>query len=176
VKKILDISTFLNPRFKHYSDDHARQQEIEKQVKIEIMKVIEQEDIDGVQCIEETSPPLLKKSKLGKFLDNKYGLGKLGSSSASNVLSPLEKGKNEVTMYLQHSQFYVDNCPLVWWKREAIHLPILSSLAKKYLCICATIVASERAFSTSGNIVTSKRNCLKPHVVDQMVFLAKKLN
>jgi len=179
VKKILDISTFLDPRFKLCSDDHARQQEIEEQVKIEMMKVIEQEDVDGVQCIEETSPPLLKKSKLGKFLGKKYGLGKLVSrsdSGASNGLSPLEKAKNEVTMCLQRSQLDVDNCPLAWWKREAIHLPILSSLAKKYLCICVTCVASERAFSTGGNIVTSKRNCLKPHVVDQMVFLAKNLN
>jgi len=119
---------------------------------------------------------LLKKCKLGKLLGNKYGLRKLGSSGASNGLSPLEKAKNEVTMYFQHSQLDVDNCPLVWWRREAIHLPILSSLAKKYLCICATSVASERAFSTGGNIVTNKRNCLKLHVVDQMVFLAKNLN
>ena len=48
---------------------------------------------------------------------------------------------------------------------------MLSSLAQKFLCICATSVASERTFSTGGNIVTSKRNCLKPHVVDQLVFL-----
>jgi len=127
VKEILNISIFLDPRFKHCSDDHARQQEREEQVKIEMMKVIEQEGVDGVKCIEETSSPLLKKSKLGKFLGNKYGLGKLGSSGASNGLSPLEKAKNEVTMYRQHSQLDVDNCPLVWWKREAIHLPILGS-------------------------------------------------
>ena len=53
---------------------------------------------------------------------------------------------------------------------------MLSSLAQKFLCICATSVASERTFSTGGNIVTSKRNCLKPHVVDQLVFLAQNLD
>ena len=135
-----------------------------------MMKLIEQEDIEDVQCIEETSPPSIKKSKLGKFLGKKYGIGKLESrsdSGASQVLPPLDKAKNEVKMYLQHPQLDVDNCPLAWWKKEAIHLPILSSIARKYLCICTTSVASERAFSTGGNIVTSKRKlsettCCRP--------------
>ena len=63
-----------------------------------------------------------------------------------------------------------------WWEKESIHLPLLSGLAWKFLCICATSVASERTFSTGGNIVTSKRNCLKPHVVDELVFLAQNLD
>ena len=74
-------------------------------MKIEMMKVIEQEDVDGVPCIEETSFPLLKKSKLGKSFGKNYGLGKLGSrsdSDASNVLSPKEQAKNEIMMHLQH--------------------------------------------------------------------------
>ena len=58
------------------------------------------------------------------------------------------------------------------WKKEYIRLLMLSTLAKKFLCICA----SERTFSTGGIIVTSKRNCLKPHTVDQLVFLAKNLD
>ena len=52
----------------------------------------------------------------------------------------------------------------------------LSSLARKFLCICATSVASDHTFSIGGNIVTSKRNCLKPHTVDQLVFLAQNLD
>ena len=107
-------------------------------------------------------PSPTKKSKLGKFLGKKYGLGKLKSNDVSDILSPLEKVKNKISMYLQHPQLHVDSCALAWWKREAIHSPILSCLARKYLCI-STSVASERAFSTGGNIDTSKRNCLKPH-------------
>ena len=51
-----------------------------------------------------------------------------------------------------------------------------SSLAQKFLCIWATSAASECTFSTGDNIVTNKRNCLKSHVVDQLVFLAKTLD
>ena len=45
---------------------------------------------------------------------------------------------------------------------------MLSATAKKFLCICATSVSSERSFSTGGNIVTSKRNSLKPHVSQKL--------
>ena len=125
--------------------------------------------------------PAPKRSKLGMFLGKRYGLGNFlsdgGADGASGSgMSPLEKAKNEMTMYLQYPQLDIADCPLDWWKKEAVHLPMLSTLAKKFLCICATGVSSERAFSTGGNIVTSKRNSLKPHVVDQLVFLAKNLD
>ena len=45
-------------------------------------------------------------------------------------------------------------------------------LARRYLCICAASVPSERVFSAGGNIVT---NSLKPARADQHVFLATNL-
>ena len=135
VKKNLDISTFLNLRFKHYCDNHDRKLEIEKQVKVEMIKVIDKKDVEDLQCTGECSLPSPKKSK---FLGEKYGLGKFKSNDVSDILLPLEKTKNEISMYLQHPRLDVDSCTLAWWKREAIHFPILSCLARKYLCICAT--------------------------------------
>ena len=106
----------------------------------------------------------------------RYGIGRMQSDgSFFSRLTPLEKANNEVIMYLQYPQLEIDACPLDWWKKEGLHLPMLSNLACKYLCICATSVAPVRTFSTAGNIVTSKRNCLKPHVVDQLVFLARNM-
>ena len=49
-------------------------------------------------------------------------------------------------MYLQYPQLEIDECPLIWWKKEYIHLPMLSNLTRRFLCICATSVASERTF------------------------------
>lgn len=79
------------------------------------------------------------------------------------------------TRYLQCPQPEVKSNPLQWWKCHQNSFPILSHLARKYLSVCATSSPSERVFSTSGNIITSKRTCLKPDKVDQLVFLAKNI-
>ena len=65
--------------------------------------------------------------------------------------------------------------PLEWWRQHMANFPQVASLAKKYLCIQATSAPSERAFSTSGNIITCRRSALKPERVDQLVFLARNL-
>ena len=65
--------------------------------------------------------------------------------------------------------------PLVWWRENESCFPLLSKIAKKYLCIASTIVASERVFSASGYIVNPRRNKLKAENVDMFTFLAKNL-
>ena len=62
--------------------------------------------------------------------------------------------------------------PLVWWSQHQNTFPNLAILAKKYLCVQATSVASERLSSAAGNIVTTKRNYLKPSKVNMLCFLA----
>lgn len=61
-----------------------------------------------------------------------------------------------------------------WWKKQ-VGLPLLSALAKGYLYIPATSVASEKVFSTAGDIISSKRSLLHPDHVDQLIFLKKNL-
>ena len=51
--------------------------------------------------------------------------------------------------------------PLTWWRQNNERYPSLAILAKKYLCIPATSVPSERVFSTAGDIVTAERSQLK---------------
>ena len=52
---------------------------------------------------------------------------------------------------------------------------LYSHLARKYLCSCATSVASERTFSTAENIITNARSLLKPEKANQLIFLAKNM-
>jgi len=49
----------------------------------------------------------------------------------------------EKQQYLQHSNIDRHEDPLVWWKQNSSHLPMLQELAKKYLCIPATSVPAE---------------------------------
>lgn len=64
-------------------------------------------------------------------------------------------------------------CIFKYWKSS--NRQILKLLAKKYLCIPAASVASERLFSTAGLICDRKRNRLDPRMARMLVFLNKNL-
>eukprot|EP00644_Phytophthora_capsici_P014325 jgi/Phyca11/99372/e_gw1.3.1123.1 len=63
--------------------------------------------------------------------------------------------------------------PLAWWRGNRTNFPYLSCLARKWLGAVATSVPSERAFSTSGNVITTKRSSLTPDIVRDLVFIAE---
>lgn len=61
--------------------------------------------------------------------------------------------------------------PLLWWKGRVDKYPLFSKYAKQLLGMPATSVASERVFSTAGDVVTAQRACLSGDQVDMLVFL-----
>ena len=79
---------------------------------------------------------------------------------------------NEISHYLTSNVRNDDN-PFKWWNDNKDSFPILAKLAKKYLCVSATSIASERLFSDIGNIITAKRTNLKPERISRMVFLKR---
>ena len=54
-----------------------------------------------------------------------------------------------ICTYLQYPSLDIDESPLKWWKLECNRMPLLSVAARKYLCIHAMSVTSERVFSVS---------------------------
>jgi zinc finger BED domain-containing protein 1 (E3 SUMO-protein ligase ZBED1) len=62
--------------------------------------------------------------------------------------------------------------PLKWWQQHRKHLPLLSEVARKVLCIPATSAPSERLFSAAGLIVTDKRSRLTGGNVGRLTFLS----
>jgi hypothetical protein len=63
--------------------------------------------------------------------------------------------------------------PLKWYQQNENRFPLLSKLARRFLCIPATSASSERVFSCAGNVVTSKRNRLNVENVEALVVLHK---
>ena len=50
---------------------------------------------------------------------------------------------------------------------------MLAKLAKQFLCVLATSAPSKRIFSAAGDVLTKKRNRLKPDIASVLVFLQK---
>ena len=82
----------------------------------------------------------------------------------------------EINKYLEMNEEGKETDPLEWWSLHKKKFPILSSIARKYLGICATSVHSERLFSDVGNNITNKRINIDPALVEQMLFLKRNIN
>ena len=77
-----------------------------------------------------------------------------------------ESTQSVVDAYLKQPTESIKSNPLLYWKRNQGNLPHLTKLALHYLCAPSASVASERLFSTAGNICTELRNHLTPTKVE----------
>ena len=77
-------------------------------------------------------------------------------------LSDRQKVEEEMSRYQSLPPVNPEDDPLLWWKDEAHHLPILAGLARKYLSSCGASVASESLFSKAGYIVSDLQARLSP--------------
>ena len=170
VKNLLDITSFLDPRFKmeHVAEEDRiaiKEKLIEEGVDIFAEEAESQLSSAGNENSEE--PPATKKSKLARILKHK--------SDEPQVITPKDKMGKEMQYYMDTPCIDVEENPLQWWASESCKYPCLSKLAMKYLSVCATSSPSERVFSASGKIVTPLRSNLKPDKVDKLVFLSQNL-
>ncbi|GES93414.1 zinc finger BED domain-containing protein 1-like [Rhizophagus clarus] len=91
------------------------------------------------------------------------------SSTSSSAIA------DEITTYFLLPVARENKNPLDWWKSKQEIFPVLSIIARKYLGIPATSVASERLFSDAGNHITAKRSLLDPALLGKMVFLKRNM-
>ena len=123
---------------------------------------------------EQPSPavsPPQKKTAMSELL------GDLFTATEEQQFKPPTKTiEEEVSFYKAADCLHVDGDPFQWWKMNQFEFPhVVSKHAQKYLCVPGTSVASERAFSTAGDIVSASRSRLAPENVDMLVFLQKNL-
>jgi hypothetical protein len=85
----------------------------------------------------------------------------MSQAAPTNEINSSFTGSSELEKYLA---LPVDEeiDPLLWWQAHSSEFPILSEMARDYLTIQATSVASEQMFSVAGNAVTKTRNRLLP--------------
>ena len=104
---------------------------------------------DSVTSSGNAAPPKSKKAKgLGAIL---AAIPK--ENPARKSLSLGEQLSKEISMYLEQPCEESASDPLLWWKTHETTFPHLAKLARRYLCVPATSVPSERMFSKGGIIV-----------------------
>ena len=157
VDLLLDIASFLDPRFKTEHICHENVDSIKARLQDEGMELagcisVAESVEDQAEPAETDNEPPPKKKKLATILKKKNR-----TTSSTSRGDQMEK---ETESYLSAQDLDAEDSPLLWWKAEALRYPILAKLAKTYLAICATSSASERVFSASGKIVTPLRSLL----------------
>lgn len=85
------------------------------------------------------------------------------------------KKVNNVTSKLDHYlEEDVTRTPnfdvLTWWKSNASKYPTLQAIARDFLAIPVSTVASEFAFSTSGRLVSPYRSRLHPDTLEALMY------
>lgn len=120
-----------------------------------------------IHCLDDVPEPPAKKTAL----DQMFG-GFL--TPRAPLKTTRKRAKEEILKYRERASLDLSGDVLQWWRYQG-DLPLLAALAKHYLSIPATSVASERVFSTAGDIVTAQRSLLALEHVDQLVFMKKNL-
>ena len=112
----------------------------------------------GVVQEEEEQDAVPKVPKPDSLLEyHESGIDSNGSSPAT-ASDQVEK---EIVQYKAEVEIDSTADPLAWWKLHHHRYPLLSVLERKFLCITATSVPSERLFSEAGTIVDKKRCSVK---------------
>jgi hypothetical protein len=148
------IASLLDPRYKDLSDEH-----------IDARPIIRNTVLSKIQnCVPNEE---VEYSPEAEGNSNKSALEFIYKKTNYSNMHPTE----QLNAYLAEPQIRFDMDPFMWWKLRANRYPAVADMARRYLCIPATSASSERTFSTAGNIVTAKRNCLLPKNVSLLVFL-----
>ena len=185
ISEILDICSFLDPRFKtkYLENKEGTISLITEECLSTFDNGLEQDEQQQHNVHTSTSTvavhdhdvtgPVSKKLKgLTAILKN---IEKEDEDKQCTPLTHEQQIDNKIPSYLDFPIAEIETSPLVWWKVEYRRFPTLSQLAKKYLCIPATSVPSERVFSSGGHIVSSLRARLHPKNVNKLIFLSQNL-
>lgn len=94
-------------------------------------------------------------------------------AKSTNITSATASAIIIVQQYLQSRALSMEDSVFEYWDKYPV--TELQYLAKKFLCIPATSVPSERVWSSAGQIMTDRRCRLKPENMDKQLFINSNL-
>lgn len=160
--------SFMDPRFKtkaFTTTDHLKK--IKEKIQEELQLEINKSRNENRQLSEQSSTPCESTPN-----DDDLVWQDFDSHQTQEIRdSPLAIAIIQMRTYTEDPILPRKENPLIWWQNRALLYPRLSVLARKYLCMIATSVPSERIFSKAGQVINERRNRLKGKIVEQLLFL-----
>lgn len=180
ISTFLNISTFLDPRYKKLPFLSAQERSKVESNIIEEAKAILEKQISERSCIEDLSlicdePPIKKQTPLtpvnNATQDNPLAAIFCQSDTDQSQEELHAQVVEEMSNYKSQRVLGLNEDPLQWWSSHAALFPTFPKILQKYWCVSATSVPCHRLFSPSGTVLSGKRNRIHPSLVDQQVFL-----
>ena len=175
--KFYCLSTILDPRFKLRVFSSSTTAALAKQ-----MLISEYEQFQVSQASNatnaDTDPPAAKRSPQSTSQESSSVLWTLCNDiigEKSDYESSTDSVEYVVDSYIKEQNQSRASDPLSYWKERECTWPILASIGRRYLSAPPSSVASERLFSSAGQISTAKRNRLAPVNVERLLFLHENL-
>ena len=161
--QLLASATIIDPRFKKipFSDRNAAERVIRQTVtEVSSHTPAGSTETDTTSSFDEPST-----NSVWHFFDQQAA----ESARRPQSITAL----TEIQQYIKTPLLGRKEDPLLWWKANSHVYPTLTRSARKYLSILATSVPSERLFSVAGELISVKRNRIKPKNVNMFLFLNK---
>jgi hypothetical protein len=112
-----------------------------------------------------TNLPLSSEDWQKGYLD--YVIENASTTSVkSEFVSYLEEG----ILFDKEKKEIIENFDILgWWKQNGLKFPTMQKIARDFLAIPISTVASESAFSTSGRVLTPQRSRLKEDILEALM-------
>lgn len=173
------ISTILDPRFKDLVfSTKAKSLQAVKFAKTDAVEVAHEnnENPDDEEEPEETTSTASKSDDFWDVFDSQKELFDSKTVKVTKKSKKSDYYKScvdlEMRQYLSVPRLDRKSCPIQYWKNVGSkQFPLLFECAKKYLCMLATSVPSERVFSNAGQILTKRRNRLNKDTANILITL-----
>lgn len=179
-------ASLVDPRFKRFafSNEVALTKAVTEVAQIMEMNLCEQEttniSVQGSQREQseaQTSAQSTSTSQPQPSLWNTFRdmVAEQLTTSNAGVLSFKERAERELETFLNDPIIAPEDNAFEWWSNNAVRFPLVATVARTFLAVPGTSVPSEQLFSTAGQVITERRNRLKPEHAEQLVFLCKNL-
>jgi hypothetical protein len=100
---------------------------------------------------------------------------KAEKARSSTIHTERETLTKELESYMEEPNILEHSNPFQYWAENKAKYPTVAMVARAYLGIPATSVASERVFSRCGLVCSDRRSSLSPQHVEELVFLSQNL-